>query len=339
MFSVLTALLLAGAEPSSYGFLTYGISSPLHGDTSRGYATNVVHLHVNDSTSTSMNVELLCLRMDYQHGSHTLDGLRGPLTTSLRPSQPEEVHPLGCTMLTNQTIFGQDSLTTCDQRPRLGNAICHASPRVHRSHHALAAPAKPVELSCAIAAPAMPVELSCAIAAPAKPVELSCAIPPRPARELSCAIAAPAKPVELSCAIAAPAKPAELSCAIAAPAKPAELSCAIAAPAKPGAELRHRRPGQARGAELRHRRPGRARGAELRIRRPGRARGAELCHRRPGPVRGAELRRWPSCARPLFHAASQGEYLLLGQQHEQVNADEHANAHAREHASRTHSRP
>ena len=112
MFSVLTALLLAGAEPSSYGFLTYGISSPLHGDTSRGYATNVVHLHVNDSTSTSMNVELLCLRMDYQHGSHTLDGLRGPLTTSLRPSQPEEVHPLGCTMLTNQTIFGQDSLTT-----------------------------------------------------------------------------------------------------------------------------------------------------------------------------------------------------------------------------------
>ena len=234
MFSVLTALLLAGAEPSSYGFLTYGISSPLHGDTSRGYATNVVHLHVNDSTSTSMNVELLCLRMDYQHGSHTLDGLRGPLTTSLRPSQPEEVHPLGCTMLTNQTIFGQDSLTTCDQRPRLGNAICHASPRVHRSHHALAAPAKPVELSCAIAAPAMPVELSCAIAAPAKPVELSCAIaaPAKPA-ELSCAIAAPAKPMELSCAIAAPAKPAELSCAIAAPAKPAELSCAIAAPAKP----------------------------------------------------------------------------------------------------------
>ena len=65
MFSVLTALLLAGAEPSSNGFLTYGISSPLHGDTSRGYATNVVHLHVNDSTSTSMNVELLCLRMDY----------------------------------------------------------------------------------------------------------------------------------------------------------------------------------------------------------------------------------------------------------------------------------
>ena len=193
MFSVLTALLLAGAEPSSYGFLTYGISSPLHGDTSRGYATNVVHLHVNDSTSTSMNVELLCLRMDYQHGSHTLDGLRGPLTTSLRPSQPEEVHPLGCTMLTNQTIFGQDSLTTCDQRPRLGNAICHASPRVHRSHHALAAPAKPVELSCAIAAPAEPVELSCAPVAPAEPVELSYVI------------AAPDLSVELSYAVGLPA--------------------------------------------------------------------------------------------------------------------------------------
>ena len=154
LLSVL-GLLLAGAEPSSYGFLTYGISSPLHGDTSRGYTTNVVHLHVNDSTS--MNVEMLRFRMDYQHGLHTLDGLRGPLTTSLRPTQPEEVHPFGCTMLTNQTTFGQDSQTTCDQRPRLGNAICDASPRVHRSHHALAAPAMPVELSCAIAAPAMPV--------------------------------------------------------------------------------------------------------------------------------------------------------------------------------------
>ena len=204
----LLGLLLLGAEPSSYGFLTYGISSPLHGDTSRGYATNVVHLHVNDSTSTSMNVELLCLRMDYQHGSHTLDGLRGPLTTSLRPLQPEEVHPLGCTMLTNQTIFGQDSLTTCDQRPRLGNAICHASSRVHRSHHAIAAPAKPVELSCAIAAPGLlSVELSCAVAAPAKPVELSCAT------------AAPAKPVEPSCAIAAPGLlSVELSYAIGLPA-------------------------------------------------------------------------------------------------------------------------
>ena len=57
MFSVLTALLLAGAEPSSHGVLTYGISSPLHGDTSRGYATNVVHLHVNDSTSTSVALD------------------------------------------------------------------------------------------------------------------------------------------------------------------------------------------------------------------------------------------------------------------------------------------
>ena len=49
MLSLLLGLLLAGAEPSSHGFLTYGISSPLHGDSSRGYATNVVHLHANDS--------------------------------------------------------------------------------------------------------------------------------------------------------------------------------------------------------------------------------------------------------------------------------------------------
>ena len=195
LLSVL-GLLLAGAEPSSYGFLTYGISSPLHGDTSRGYATNVVHLHVNDSTSTSVNVEMLCFRMDYQHGSHTLDGLRGPLTSSLRPTQSKEVHPLGSTMLTNQTTFGQDSQATCDQRPRRGNAICEPSlatcdqrprrgnaickPTIAtcdqrpRRGNAIchAAPAKPVELSCAIAAPAKPVELSCAIAAPAKPVEI-----------------------------------------------------------------------------------------------------------------------------------------------------------------------
>ena len=70
----------------------------------------------------------------------------------------------------------EDSQTTCDQRPRLGNAICDASPRVHRSHHALAAPAMPVELSCAIAAPAKPVELSCAFVAPDLSVELSHAV-------------------------------------------------------------------------------------------------------------------------------------------------------------------
>ena len=87
----LLGLLLLGAEPSSYGFLTYGISSPLHGDTSRGYATNVVHLHVNDSTSTSMNVELLCLRMDYQHHGEVLmergkvGVLRGVLVNAFYP--------------------------------------------------------------------------------------------------------------------------------------------------------------------------------------------------------------------------------------------------------------
>ena len=233
MLSVLTALLLAGSEPSSYGFLT-GLHPPLDGDTPQGYATNVVHHHANDSNS--MNVEMLCFRMDYQHGLHdTLDDL-------CKPSPPTcDQHPrLG-------NAICEPSPLTCDQRPRLSKAICEASPRVHPSHHALAAPAKPVELSCAIAAPAEPVELSCAIAAPNLSVELSYAFAaPNLPVELSCAIAAPTMPVELSCAIAAPNLSVELSyaiaasdlsvelsCAIAAPNLPVELSCAIAAPNLP----------------------------------------------------------------------------------------------------------
>ena len=49
LLSVL-GLLLAGAEPSSYGFLNYRTDSPL-GDTTQGYATNVVHQRANDSTN------------------------------------------------------------------------------------------------------------------------------------------------------------------------------------------------------------------------------------------------------------------------------------------------
>ena len=116
--------------------------------------TSVVHHHANDPNS--MNHEMLCFRMDNQHGPHTLDGLRprAPHTTLLRPAQR----------------LGND--------PDASHAyICLASPCVHRSHHAIAAPAVSVELSCAIAAPAiMPVELSCAIAAPDLSVELSYAV-------------------------------------------------------------------------------------------------------------------------------------------------------------------
>ena len=41
LLSVL-GLLLAGAEPSSYGVLNYGTGSPLDGDTSQGYATDIL---------------------------------------------------------------------------------------------------------------------------------------------------------------------------------------------------------------------------------------------------------------------------------------------------------
>jgi hypothetical protein len=281
MLSVLTALLLAGAEPSSYGFSVAWNSDSSLVHHARGYADNVVNISMNDLTTmrnteleevhprgpavltnmpdnnpnttgqnplsttddqpprldhdtsvvhhhandpNSMNHEMLCFRMDNQHGPHTLDGLRprAPHTTLLRPAQrlgndPDASHAYIC--LASPCVHrSHHAIAAPAVSVELGytnaNAICvvttfhsksngtgdgynedhnTASPCVHRSHHAIAAPAVSVELSCAIAAPAKPVELSCAIAAPAKPVELSCAI------------AAPDLSVELGYAVGLPA--------------------------------------------------------------------------------------------------------------------------------------
>jgi hypothetical protein len=141
------------------------------------------------------------------HGPHTLDGLqpRAPHTTLLRPAQrlgndPDASHAYIC--LASPCVHrSHHAIAAPAVSVELGytnaNAICvvttfhsksngtgdgynedhnTASPCVHRSHHAIAAPAVSVELSCAIAAPAKPVELSCAIAAPDLSVELSYAV-------------------------------------------------------------------------------------------------------------------------------------------------------------------
>ena len=54
MLLSILGLLLAGAEPTSYGFLTHG-NKPPQGDSSRGYATHVVH-HANDFNNKTMHI-------------------------------------------------------------------------------------------------------------------------------------------------------------------------------------------------------------------------------------------------------------------------------------------
>ena len=56
MPSLLIGLLLAGVEPSTYGFLNHGISPSLHGDSPRGHANNVVVHHASDSTDNTMHI-------------------------------------------------------------------------------------------------------------------------------------------------------------------------------------------------------------------------------------------------------------------------------------------
>ena len=89
LLSVL-GLLLAGAEPSSYGFLNYRTDSPLHGDTTQGYATNdstnVVHQRANDSNNKTMHnhkVPLTCMESPAAH-KHNTPELTSPPHTAQR---------------------------------------------------------------------------------------------------------------------------------------------------------------------------------------------------------------------------------------------------------------
>ena len=93
LLSVL-GLLLAGAEPSSYGVLNYGTGSPLDGDTSQGYATNVVvHPRANDSTNKTMHIHkvpLACMEHPAAHKPNTPE-----LTSPPHIAQRDLVLPRG----------------------------------------------------------------------------------------------------------------------------------------------------------------------------------------------------------------------------------------------------
>ena len=139
---MLLALLLAGAEPSSYGFLTRGTDASAH--HALDYAKTVVGTPPNDSTMHDGEVPSACMDRPSPHKKRELMS-----TTPLRPLQLEEVHPRGHVLPTNlrdgnqvtyQTTIGQNPLSlTGHQPPRLDsnrnashyttttNATCPAS--------------------------------------------------------------------------------------------------------------------------------------------------------------------------------------------------------------------
>ena len=108
MLSLLLGLLLTGAEPSSYGSLTNGINSPLHGDSSRGYANNVVVHHANDSANKTMHIhEVPPACMEHPAArKHNMPVLTSPP----HPAQRDLVHPRGPVNLrdVNQNTAGFD---------------------------------------------------------------------------------------------------------------------------------------------------------------------------------------------------------------------------------------
>ena len=108
MLSLLLGLLLTGAEPSSYGFLTNGINSPLHGDSSRGYANNVVVHHANDSANKTMHIhEVPPACMEHPAArKHNMPVLTSPP----HPAQRDLVRPRGPVNLrdVNQNTAGFD---------------------------------------------------------------------------------------------------------------------------------------------------------------------------------------------------------------------------------------
>ena len=113
MLLSILGLLLAGAEPSSYGFLTHG-NRPPQGDSSRGYATHVVH-HANDFNNKTMHIhEVPPACMEHPAArKHNMPELTLPPHTAQR----DQVHPRGPANLrdVNQNTTGPDYTA---------NAIC-----------------------------------------------------------------------------------------------------------------------------------------------------------------------------------------------------------------------
>ena len=141
MLLSLLGLLLAGAEPSSHGFLS-GKSSVLDGDTP-GYANHVVH-HANDINNKTMHIHEVpptCMELPAAR-KHDMSELTSPPHTAQR----NLVHPRGPVNLrdVNQNTTGFDPLT---------NAICTSNEhntnnsdlRVNTNHHMMAGRRPPAD--------------------------------------------------------------------------------------------------------------------------------------------------------------------------------------------------
>ena len=90
MLLSILGLLLAGAEPSSYGLLR--TASPLDGDTSPGYANNVlVHTCANDPTNKTMHnhkVPPACMEHPAAHEHNSPELTTFPPHTAQRDLAP-----------------------------------------------------------------------------------------------------------------------------------------------------------------------------------------------------------------------------------------------------------
>ena len=110
MLLSILGLLLAGAEPSSYGVLNYRTASPLDGDTSPGYANNVVvHTCANDPNNKTMHnhkVPPACMEHPAAH-EHNSPELTSPPHTAQHPPCSSSISArkaLGIRRLTGRSI-------------------------------------------------------------------------------------------------------------------------------------------------------------------------------------------------------------------------------------------
>ena len=136
MLLSILGLLLAGAEPSSYGFLTHG-NTPPQGDSSRGYATHVVH-HANDLNNKTMHIHevpLTCM----EHPAARKHNMP-ELTPQPHLAQRDQVHPRGPANLrdVNQNTTGSDYIAsaTCTSNANCPERAIDATSTSHAEHTA-----------------------------------------------------------------------------------------------------------------------------------------------------------------------------------------------------------
>ena len=136
MLLSILGLLLAGAEPTSYGFLTHG-NKPPQGDSSRGYATHVVH-HANDFNNKTMHIHevpLTCM----EHPATRKHNMP-ELTLQPHPAQRDQVHPRGPANLrdVNQNTTGSDytASATCTSSATNPERAIDAACTSHAEHAA-----------------------------------------------------------------------------------------------------------------------------------------------------------------------------------------------------------